>query len=285
MPPELAGYRTLNQIGVGARSTISQVVRVTTGQFFALKRVVRRTTDDDRFLRQVEIEYDVSSGVDHPALRKSIEIQRIRKWFKVREVLLLMEFVTGKTLEQDRPTDVGGAIAVGRKIAKGLHALHEHGYVHADIKPNNILVSEEGELKIIDFGQSCPIGHKKERVQGTPDYIAPEQVQKLPLDRRTDVFNLGATLYWVLTNRNYPTDIRQSAKPGGHEIKAAKQAPKDIVPGIPGPLSQLVMDCCREAPADRPADMKQVLARLDVSEQFLNKQNATQPHGADARAD
>ncbi len=268
---EFTGYRVLSQIGVGARSTINQVVRNTTGQFFALKRVLRRNADDDRFLQQVENEYRVSSQVDHPALRKSFQIHRKKKWLKVHELLLLMEHVPGKTLEQDRPTDVGDAVTLAREIARGLHALHEMGFVHADIKPNNIIRTEDGGIKIIDFGQSCPIGHKKERIQGTPDYIAPEQVRKLPLDRRTDIFNLGATLYWMLTGRTYPTDIRSPAKPGGHEIKTPKRAPKDLVPNIPAALSQLVMDCCREAPDKRPENMEQVIARLDVADKMWQK--------------
>ena len=162
-------------------------------------------------------------------------------------------------------------IGIFRKVANGLDSLHRQGYVHADIKPNNIILADKEEVKIIDFGQSCPIGHKKERIQGTPDYIAPEQVQKLPLDWRTDVFNLGATLYWTLTNRTFPTDMLQSARPGGHEIKGPAQAPKDIVPSIPATLSQLAMDCCLKSPDKRPADMKQFVARLHVAEQMWRK--------------
>ena len=60
-------------------------------------------------------------------------------------------------------------VAVFMKVAEGLHAMHRHGFVHADIKPNNVLLSPDGGLKIIDFGQSCPMGHRKERIQGTPD--------------------------------------------------------------------------------------------------------------------
>jgi len=264
MPTELAGYRTIGQVGVGARSTITRVVRVTTGQYFALKRVVRREPEDDRFLRQCEIEYEVSSGIDHPNLRRSFELHRYKKWFRLSELLMLMEFVPGKTVESDRPADIGRTIEVFKEVASGLNALHDGGFVHADIKPNNILLTDKGGVKIIDFGQSCPMGHKKDRIQGTPDYIAPEQVRRLPLDRRTDVFNLGATLYWVLTNKAYPTDIRQNTKPGSHEIVGAVRAPKDLVPGVPVALSTLVMDCCSVKPEGRPADMTQVIARLEA---------------------
>ena len=274
MPPELEGYRTISQIGVGARSTINLVMRVAGGQRFALKHVVRRSAEDDRFIQQAEVEYEVTHDLSHPALRKSHQIDRTRKWFKVTELLLLMEYVEGRTLEQARPTDLGTAIDIFRQVAGGLDALHEAGYVHADIKPNNIMLTGEGRVKIIDFGQSCRIGQKKERIQGTPDYIAPEQVRRMPLDRRTDLFNLGATMYWVLTNRPYPTDIQPDAKPGGYQIAGPKVAPKDLVRSIPEALSKLVMECCAKRPDKRPADMKQLIARLDVAEQMWRRASA-----------
>jgi serine/threonine-protein kinase len=145
-------------------------------------------------------------------------------------------------------------LQIMRKLAAGLHALHDAGYVHADMKPNNVILGKAGVVKIIDFGQSCPIGHRKERIQGTPDYIAPEQVRRMPLDRTTDVFNLGATMYWVLTDRSYPTRIRQTVRKGSIDIVGADEAltPKEINGRIPAALSQLVMDCCRENPAERP---------------------------------
>jgi eukaryotic-like serine/threonine-protein kinase len=273
VPPEFSGYRIISQIGVGARSTISQVVRVTGGPFLALKRVVRRSADDDRFLQQAENEFAVASTLQHAALRKCIEIRRKKKWFQTQELLILMEYVDGPTLEDGRSDDIGLVIDITRKVAGGLDALHEQGFVHADIKPSNIILLDSGEVKIIDFGQSCPIGHKKDRIQGTPDYIAPEQIQKLPLDRRTDIYNLGATLYWLLTNRTYPTEM-SAVGHSGHEIKI-RQSPKEINPKIPASLSQLALDCCHTAPDKRPADMRQVISRLDVADKMWKKQSAS----------
>ncbi len=266
MSLDLPGYRPTGQIGVGARSIITQVVRNTTGEFFALKRVVRRAAEDDKFIQQAEFEFEVSSQLDHPALRKSFEIHRRKRWFKTRELLILMEYVDGLTLESDRPLDLSRTIDIFKKIAHALDAMHERGFIHADIKPNNILLTGNGDVKIIDFGQSCPVGHKKDRIQGTPDYIAPEQVRRLPLDRRTDVYNLGATLYWVLTERTYPTDLRHSTKPGAHEIVGSVRSPKELNADVPAALSTLVMDCCASNPDGRPKNMKQFMARLDVAE-------------------
>lgn len=271
VPPELNGYRTVSQIGIGARSTINHVVRVTTGQSFALKRIVRRTAEDARYIRQAEIEYRVAGSVNHPSLRKCHELHETRRWFRVVELLLLMEYVPGKPLESAPRGELGEIVSLFRSVAAGLDALHNQGFVHADIKPNNILLTESGQPKIIDFGQSCRIGHKKSTIQGTPDYIAPEQVRRLPLDRRTDLFNLGATLYWALTGKTFPTDLRLAAKPGGHEIPGPKRSPKDLVPSLPAALSQLVMDCCESSPEKRPAHMKQFISRLDVAEQLWRK--------------
>ena len=80
----------------------------------------------------------------------------------------------------------------------GLRPLRHQAQQHPAHRPT-------GEVKVIDFGQSCRIGTVKERIQGTPDYIAPEQVARRPITSQTDVFNLGATLYWALTGQDIPT--------------------------------------------------------------------------------
>ncbi len=281
----LAGYETLEQIGVGARSTIHRVVETRTGQIYALKKVVRQDDADDRFIAQAETEFAVSSQIDHKHLRRSHHIHRVKKWTKVRELYILMEHVEGLSLEAARPNRLDWFLQIMRKVASGLDALHEHGYIHADIKPNNVILGPNGVVKIIDFGQSCPIGHRKERIQGTPDYIAPEQVRRMPLHRPTDVFNLGATMYWVLTGRPYPTRFRQQARAGSVDLVGPEQAlpPKEINPKIPAVLSQLVMDCCKENPAQRPADMKQVISRLDVVQRMWHKQRQAAKLRARAR--
>jgi serine/threonine-protein kinase len=266
----LSGYKSVGQLGVGARSTITHVIRVTTGQSFALKRVVRRSPEDDRFIEQAETEYEVASRLDHALLRKSFEIHRIRRWFKTQELLILMEHVNGGTLEDGRPTELEKVMGLFDVVATGLGAMHAAGFVHADIKPNNILLTDRGEVKIIDFGQSCPIGHKKSRIQGTPDYIAPEQLQKMPLDERTDVFNLGATLYWALTNQTFATDMVQ-APAGSHRIQGVRKTPREMDPSIPATLSALVMDCCASSPGNRPTSMEQFRSRLKVARERWRK--------------
>jgi serine/threonine-protein kinase len=118
-------------------------------------------------------------------------------------------------------------------------------------------------VKIIDLGQSCPIGTVKQRIQATPDFIAPEQVYRRPLDARTDVFNLAAALYWTLTGQAIPTVL---PKKGGVQFVTdlAIVPPDEMNSQVPLPLSRLVTDCIRINPAHRPASMNDVVSRLDL---------------------
>jgi serine/threonine-protein kinase len=266
MGDPLPGYRILELLGTGARSKIHAAVELKTGTRFAVKHVVRANSDDDRFFEQMETEYHISSQLDHPHLRRCYHLYRIRKLLQVREMYLVMELIDGLSLDRARPNRLNTFLVLFQKVAAGLQALHESGYVHTDLKPINIMLARKGIVKIIDFGQSCRIGFRKARIQGTPDYIAPEQVRRMPIDVRTDVFNLGATMYWVLTSRNYPTELRgHDFRPGIHLAGSDRPiAPIELNAKIPISLSNMVMECCRENPAERPADMKQIMARLKV---------------------
>ena len=273
MSAELPGYRITKQLGLGARSKISLAVELKTGKEVAIKHVVRNSPDDDPFIAQVEREYEVSSNISHPSLRHSYFINRVRKLLQIKEVWLVMEYVDGLNLEDARPNRLNTFLTLFRRVAKGLQAMHEAGYVHTDIKPTNIMLAAGGIVKIIDFGQSCPIHHRKERIQGTPDYIAPEQVRRMPLDQRTDVFNLGATMYWVLTSEKYPTEIRGTDSRGGISLMTSDKpvAPIELNDKIPLGLSKFVMECCRANPTERPAEMKQVGARLAVIQKLWRR--------------
>lgn len=277
MGAELPGYRVIRQLGIGAASKINLAVELKTGRKVAIKNVARQSAEDDPFIRQVETEYAVCSKLDHPYLRKVYSIHRRRKLLKVSEIIMVMELVDGLSLETARPNRLNTFLKIFQRVGEGLHAMHTGGFVHSDIKPTNILIAQGGVIKIIDFGQSCPLNHRKERIQGTPDYIAPEQVNRAPLDARTDVFNLGATMYWLLTSENYPTAIRGAEMRGQITLMNAEKplAPVELNLKIPVALSNLVMECCRESPAERPADMKQVLSRLAVVQKLWAKQRET----------
>lgn len=258
------------------------------GKVYTLKRVIRQSEEDDRFLEQTRTEHDVCSRVSSEYLRKSFELRTIRRWLKTHELLLLLEYVEGQTLKQAAPQQIEQIIDIFVQVAAGLESLHQMGYIHADIKPKNILLTPNtSQVKIIDFGQSCPIGHRKQRVQGTPDFMAPEQVDRGILDQRTDVFNLGASLYWVLTGQNFPTTMPRQptdeiATIAGGRPKEPKK-PDELNPEVSSALSKLVMDCCGHRQSDRPDNMRDLIARLDVARHLLMRQKHPEKFSASAK--
>ncbi|MEN0020811.1 MAG: lipopolysaccharide core heptose(II) kinase RfaY, partial [Planctomycetota bacterium] len=179
------GFRVMAEIGRGAASVIYLAQEQRTKQVWALKHVEKNSDKDQRFLDQAEIEYKVANDVSHPVIRTIKKLIKKRSFLEVRELFLVMEFVDGVSLDRQPPKTFEDACSVFHKVAEGLAAMHAHGFVHADMKPNNIVVDDQGNTKVIDLGQSCKIGTVKPRIQGTPDYIAPEQVKRRAITPRT----------------------------------------------------------------------------------------------------
>ena len=267
-PPTYEGYEIIRRIGIGAASVIFSVKHQKTGEIRALKHVVRCDDTDKRMIEQVENEYRVGTRVDHPYVRNVYEIQRRkRRWLQTAEILLLMEYCPGISLEQSASRSLLDLMLIFRMIAEGLNAMHQQGYLHCDIKPNNIIIAENGAIRIIDLGQSCRLGTVKPRIQGTPDYIAPEQVKRKPLVRATDVFNMGATIYWALCGKHVPTLIPKQAdrvELVTESNTGPPPSPHQLKPQIPVGVSNLVMDCVEYSPKNRPPDMNTLISRLDL---------------------
>ena len=265
-PPELPGYEIVRKLGFGAASVIYSVKKKDTGEIYAVKHVLRQEGEDGRMIDQVETEFRVGSRLNHPYIRNYYEIERRRKRLKTREVIMKMEYCPGVSLEQSRQRSLLDLLLIFRMVADGLLGMHSQGFLHCDMKPNNIIIADNGAIRIIDLGQSCTNGTVKPRIQGTPDYIAPEQVKRKHLNPRTDVFNLGATMYWALTGKHIPTLIPKPSERVdlARANKESPLTPHQIKPKIPVGVSNLVMECVRTDPRQRPADMPMLISRLDL---------------------
>ena len=271
---EVPGYQVMQFLGSGARSTIWQIRDRQTNEAFSLKRVVKRDVSDARFLEQAVNEYDIGSQLDHTCLRRIYSIRRVKRWLSLREVHLVMEYCEGTTLQTEPPASVGEVVRVFTEVAQSLAYMNGCGFVHADMKPNNILVGPDGQVKIIDLGQSCAIGTVKQRIQGTPDFIAPEQVHRRPLDGRTDVFNFGASMYWTLTGKAIPTVLPKKGPVTLLSDMTVKPA-EEINPDVPGPLSKLIFDCIETRPMRRPSSLTEVASRLSLVAHTLRRNGDT----------
>lgn len=263
----IEGYRILAELGRGAASIIYLVQDPKTKQVWALKHVQKNNPKEQRFLDQTEAEYKVAQELKHKGIRRIPKMIKVGKFLSVRELVLIMELVDGVSLDMQPPKTFEDAVGVFHQAADAMAFMHETGFVHADMKPNNIVVDDENIAKLIDLGQSCKVGTVKERIQGTPDYIAPEQVHRRPITGLTDVYNLGATMYWVLTRQHIPTALAKGDSLVGSLDDNLMEKPTPAIElnkKIHPKLDELIMQCVEIDPANRPESMRLVADKLNL---------------------
>ncbi|MGD1277833.1 MAG: serine/threonine-protein kinase [Tepidisphaeraceae bacterium] len=283
IPRSLYGYEVIGHLGEGAGSIIYAVSDPATSQLYALKHVKVKKKKDHRFVDQLVTEFDIGRKVNHPLVRRSVDLKITRTLLlKPTEAALILEMVEGTPCDTHPPTTVEAILHVFQQTIKALHGMHQYGFVHCDLKPNNILVASDGRVKIIDLGQACELGSIKKRIQGTPDFIAPEQVKRQPVTFQTDVYNLGATFYWMLSGKKLPTLF--TVKKGKNSFLVADSIPQphELNPQVPQNLSSLVMECVHVTPSKRPSDMTELCHRLEIIQDGLLK--AARPAAPDPEA-
>src|SRR5262245_42746235 len=205
---KIGKFQIVGTLGTGANSTILHVRRSADSKNYALKVVPLRGPEDLKFLDQARHEFRVAQMLDHPNLIKIHALETPRDWlFRIRKVHLLIEYVSGKTLDTYPRFPVPKLVQIFERIASALVHMHRRSVCHSDLKPNNILLSKAGEVKIIDYGLARIKGEGKGRVQGTPEYMAPEQARQGIVTERTDIYNFGATMYRLLCWRLPPSNV------------------------------------------------------------------------------
>jgi eukaryotic-like serine/threonine-protein kinase len=263
--PKLAAidYRVVKPLGTGAGSSILLISDQATKQRYALKVVKRQGAGDDIYIAQALHEFEVAQRLNHPSLLRIYDRRARRKWLRVVGVDLLMEYVDGRILDDLKDPPLGQLVLVFIRIADALGHMHQRGVYHGDLKPMNIMLSRDGAVKILDFGTAWIKGQDKGRVQGTPQYMAPEQATEKVVDARTDLYNFGATMYRLLT-KQYANLGLPSIGDGGISKRSRLRPPIELVPEVPKALSETIMACLHSRPEGRPADVHAVKRQLEV---------------------
>lgn len=271
----LHGYKIRKWLGDGAFSVVYLVEDPANRSHvqFALKHVISEGEKEDRYLDQLRMEWEVGRRLKHPNIREIIDLKGdggfgfLKKPGK--DLALVMEMIDAPSLEDLLQKDqadfsITEWISIFRDVASALVHIHDKGYAHADMKPNNILWDEK-HTKVIDLGQAWKIGSTKPRMSGTAGFVAPEQPFVQPITAQTDVFNFGATMYRLLrgkfapqtVQKKYPKDFQLPEELIGEPTPLSQWNPQ-----IPEKLSDLVLNCLELEPARRKY-MTYVLKQLE----------------------
>ena len=256
----MSSYRIGAELGSGA---IGRVVEVfdDAGNAWAGKILHASQRADQRAQRRFESEAKLLTGIKHDTLIEVIGLVDLDG-----QAVMLMELVVGSNLARiiaaQAPLAVERVVDLGRQIAAGLAAAHRAALVHRDLKPANVLVSDDGVAKVADFGLARAASFATSdpdavAVAGTPDYMAPESVDPLAIDARSDLYALGCIL----------CELATGAPPyRGATAFAVLQAHRDeSLPGlveVAAPLRNVILRLLAKSPADRPQSADEVAAAL-----------------------
>ena len=249
-------YSLLEELGKGGAAVVYRATDSATRRDVALKQLL--VGPSDRHYRATvslfDREFQTLAQLSHPSI---IEVYD----FGIDDAgaYYTMELLDGGDLRERAPLDWVAASAVAYDICSSLALLHSRRFVHRDVSPRNIRCTHSGRAKLIDFGAMAPMGAGG-LIVGTPQFVAPEVVHRANLDARTDLFSLGATLYFALSGR-LPYPASQLA----HVMVAWKTKPPPpsaYATGIPEALDHLVLELVGIDPATRPRTAFEVMHRL-----------------------
>jgi len=256
----LGAYEIVSLIGSGGMGEVYRARDARLGRDVAIKILPSRFARDPEALARFEREARAIASLSHPNV---LAIHDVGESSGLRFVA--MELLGGHALREvllRGPIAVRKAIDYAGQVADGLAAAHAKGVVHRDVKPENLFVTTEGHVKILDFGLASrpdtPLPHDHTTVMltepgvtmGTVGYMSPEQVHGGPADPRSDIFSLGIVLYEMLTGRR-PFDRETAAETMTATLRDEPPSLNASTPGVPAPLERVVEHCLEKDPANR----------------------------------
>lgn len=263
---DLDGFTIVEAIGHGAFSDV-YLATDATGRRVVLKcpheAIMGDVNSFDRFRREVQI----AKSLDHPGIQRSLDVGGDRS-----RPYLVLEYVEGETLRavlaREKRLDTAHAVDLACQLATAMAYAHSRSVYHRDLKPENILVTPDGRLVVTDFGIALMAGARRLTYRwftsavGTPDYMAPEQVQGKRGDARTDVYAIGVILFEMLAGR-VPWEGDNPLSVMSQHLSAAVPPLHVINPAVPAPIEGIVRKCLRKDPNERYPDAGALLRDLE----------------------
>ncbi len=257
-------YRVLGRLGVGGMATVYLAEDSSLGRKVALKVMAERYAEDGEFVERFRREAQAAARLNHPNI-----IAVYDRGEADGRPYIAMEYLQGRTLKQviqkEGPLPPERAIAVAMQVLSGLRYAHEHGVVHRDVKPHNVLVGDDGRIKVTDFGiahagdpQMTEVGS----IVGTAQYLSPEQARGRSVGPQTDVYSLGVVLYEMLAGR-VPFEGDSSVAIAMQHVSDEPPPLRSLVPDVPESLAMVVAHSMLKQPDQRYGSADEFSADLD----------------------
>ena len=258
-------YEVVGKIGSGGMANVYKAKDHKLNRFVAMKVLKQEFREDTTFINKFKTEAQAAAGLTHP---------NIVNVFDVGEDdgihYIVMELVEGITLKdyisKKGKLSVKEATSIAIQVSMGLEAAHSHGIIHRDVKPQNIIISTDGKVKVTDFGiaRAASSNTISSNVMGSVHYSSPEQVRGGYSDEKSDIYSLGITLYEMVTGK-VPFEGETTVAIAIKHLQDEMVPPTVYTPDLPHSLELIILKCTQKSVDKRYASMSEVIADLKHS--------------------
>lgn len=264
-------YEILEKIGTGGMSDVYKAKCHKLNRYVAVKVLKQEFSENTNFVSKFHVEAQAAAGLTHPNI---VNVYDVGEEEGVNYIV--MELVEGITLknyiEKKARLSVKEAISIAIQVSMGIEAAHNNHIIHRDIKPQNIMISKEGKVKIADFGiaKAATSNTITSNVMGSVHYTSPEQARGGFSDERSDIYSLGCTMFEMLTGR-VPFDGETTVAIAIKHIQEDMASPREYVSEIPVCVEQIIFKCTQKSPDRRYQSMAELIVDLKKSLMYPNE--------------
>lgn len=255
-------YEIIAKIGSGGMADVYKAKDHVLNRLVAIKVLKQEYSTDATFVKKFRVEAQSAAGLSHPNIVSVYDVGEDDGVY-----FIVMELVQGITLknyiDMKGKLDIREALNISVQIASGLSAAHENRIIHRDIKPQNIIMSRDGKVKVTDFGiaKVADSTTVTTTAAGTVHYISPEQARGGYSDERSDIYSLGITMYEMVTGR-VPFEGETNVAVALMHIQSEMVPPRKLEPSIPVSFEKIILKCTQKKPERRYASAKELIADL-----------------------
>ncbi len=259
-------YEIIERIGSGGMADVYRAMDHKLNRYVAIKVLKREFREDKQFVAKFRQEARAVAGLSHPNIVNVYDVGNEGQIYYM--ILELVEGITlKKYIEKKGHLPYKEAVSIAIQVANGIEAAHAHHIVHRDIKPQNIIISKEGKVKVTDFGiakATSATTTVSTAAMGSVHYMSPEQARGGYSDERSDIYSFGITFFEMLTGQ-VPFDGDSTVAVAVHHIQDEIKVPSELIAGIPLSVDRIVQKCTRKKVDLRYQNMEELIADLKKS--------------------